>query len=159
MKRIFNIFLIVSFLFLFIYLVRQDIIIPVVHNWLYLSISFICLFAGFYFSTFSWKVAMKSHGSPHNGSEALVSHGLSIFAKYIPGKIWVILGRAGYLSNGKKEMKNLSFVSFKEQVVYLWVGFLVSAIPTMIFYQFHWISFLVLLIIAGSLKENWNSHC
>jgi hypothetical protein len=149
MKRIFNIFLFVSFLFLFIYLVRQDFIIPVVHNWFYLSVSFICLFAGFYVSTFSWKVALHSHGFSYKGHETLVSHGLSVFAKYIPGKIWVILGRAAYLSDGKKELKNRSFVSLKEQLIYLWAGFLVSSIPTMIFYKLQWISILVLLMVAG----------
>ncbi len=141
--------LFVSFLFLFIYLIRQDLIIPVVENWFFLGFSFFCLFAGFYVSTISWNVALKSHGFVHRGSEALISHGLSVFAKYIPGKIWVILGRAGYLSKGKTELKVRSFVSLKEQLIYMWAGFVVSSIPTIIFYQLQWISILVLLIITG----------
>ncbi len=149
MKRIFNIFLFISFLFLFIYLVRQDYIIPEVGNRSFLAMSFICLFAGFYVSTLSWKVALKSHGFIHTGSDALLSHGLSVFAKYIPGKIWVILGRAGYLSEGKSGLKDRSFVSLKEQLIYMWTGFLVSSVPTIIFYRLQWISILVLLIIGG----------
>ncbi len=150
MKKIFNLFLIISFLFLFIFLVRQEYIIPQVQNWYFLAISFLLLFAGFITSTFSWKVALGSHGFIHTRREALVSHGLSVFAKYIPGKVWVILGRAGYLSSDKKGLKNRSFVSFKEQIIYLWAGFLVSTVPTLIFYGTdHWISLLVLLIIMG----------
>ncbi len=148
MKRIFNIFLLISFLFLFIYLVRLDYIVPVVRNRAYLGISFLCLFAGFYASTFSWKVALKSHGFSHRAREAIVSQGLSVFAKYIPGKIWVILGRAGYLSDGNSELKHKSFVSLKEQLIYMWVGFLVSSVPTILFYKFQWISILVWLIIT-----------
>jgi uncharacterized membrane protein YbhN (UPF0104 family) len=149
MKKIFNILLFVSFVFLFIYLVRQEYIIPEVLNPAALVWSFALLFAGFFASTFSWKVALRSHGIKHSMSESLVSHGLSIFAKYIPGKVWVILGRAGYLSDDKSGMKNRSFISFMEQAIYLWAGFLISSIPTIIFYRFHWISYLVLVIMTG----------
>jgi len=148
-KKIFNILLFLSFVFLFIYLVRQEYIIPRVLNPVALALSFVLLFAGFFASTFSWKVALRSHSINHSMREALVSHGLSIFAKYIPGKVWVILGRAGYLSEDKTGMKNRSFISFMEQAIYLWAGFLISSIPTIIFYRFHWISYLVLAIITG----------
>ncbi|MFH0757139.1 MAG: lysylphosphatidylglycerol synthase domain-containing protein [Bacteroidota bacterium] len=148
-KRIFNILLFVSFVFLFIYLVRQDYIIPEIHNLTALVGSVLCLFAGFYASAFSWFVALRSHRVRHTLRETLVSHGQSIFAKYIPGKIWVILGRAGYLSEDKTGLKNRSFVSFMEQAVYLWAGFLISAVPTLIFYGLHWFSILLLGIFLG----------
>lgn len=149
MKKVFNILLGVSFVFLFIYLIRQEYIVPELRSWPHLVLSFLLLFGGFYASTFSWKVALRSHGVKHSQQEALVSHGLSVFAKYIPGKIWVILGRAGYLSPDRKGLKTRSFISLKEQLVYLWVGFLISAIPTVIFYGLKWISLLVLLVIGG----------
>jgi len=149
MKKVFNILLFLSFVFLFIYLVRQDYIIPRVLDTGALVWSFVLLFVGFYTSTFSWKVALGSHSLKHSMRETLVSHGLSIFAKYIPGKIWVILGRASYLSDDKTGLKNRSFISFMEQAIYLWAGFLISSIPTIIFYRFHWISYLVLAIILG----------
>ncbi len=149
MKRIFNILLLVSFVFLFIYLIRQEYIIPEIINPVALVISFAALFIGYVASAYSWKVAMGVHGFRFSMREALVSHGLSIFAKYIPGKVWVILGRAGYLSEDKSELKNLSFISFMEQLVYLWAGFVVSAVPTILFYRHHWISYLVLGIVAG----------
>ncbi len=119
MKRIFNIVLLASFIFLIIFLVKQEYIIPrIEHPW-YMVISFLLLFAGFYVSTNSWKTALASHGIKCSGQEALISHGQSVFAKYIPGKIWVILGRAGYISNDRKELKERAFVSLKEQLIYL----------------------------------------
>ncbi len=147
MKRVFNLLLLVSFVFLFIYLVRQDFIIPRVRSWGFLALSFVLLFSGFYISTFSWKVALNAHLYKCSVREALISHGLSVFAKYIPGKVWVILGRAGYLSGNKSELKNKSFISLKEQLIYLWAGFLISSIPTIIFYGIRWISGAVLLVI------------
>ncbi len=149
MKRIFNIVLLLSFLFLVIFLVRQEYIIPrIVHPW-YMLFSFLLLFAGFYSSTLSWKTALASHGIKCSHSQALISHGQSVFAKYIPGKIWVILGRAGYISSDRKELKKRAFISLKEQLIYLWAGFLISSIPTMLFYGFQWISILVALMIVG----------
>ncbi len=149
MKRIFNIVLLISFVFLLIFLIRQDYIIPqIVHPW-YILFSFLLLFAGFYSSTLSWRTALSSHGIVCSRSEALISHGQSVFAKYIPGKIWVILGRAGYISSNRKELKNRAFISLKEQLIYLWAGFLISSIPTILFYGFQWISILVALMIAG----------
>lgn len=149
MKRYFYLLLFISFVFLFVFLVRQEYIIPEIIDSRALILSFLFLFAGFYASTFSWFVALRIHGITHRTSDALVSHGLSVFAKYIPGKIWVILGRAGYLSDDKKGLKNRSYVSLMEQVVYLWAGFLISSVPTVIFYKFQWISYLVLIIFAG----------
>jgi uncharacterized membrane protein YbhN (UPF0104 family) len=147
MKRIFNLFLVVSFIFLFIFLIRQEYIIPDVQNGSYLLLSFLALFAGFYLSTRSWQVALNTHGFKHSGRETLLSHGLSVFAKYIPGKVWVILGRAGYLSKEKQDLKTTSFVSLKEQLIYMWAGFFVSTIPTLLFYGIQWISVLVLLMV------------
>lgn len=147
MKKLFNILIFVSFIFLFIYLLKQDLIIPEIPRlgWLIISVFFV--FAGFYASTLSWQVALKSHGKKISHRDAVVSHGQAIFAKYIPGKIWVILGRAGYIADGKEEMKNFSFISMKEQIIYIWAGLVISAIPTFIFYKFQWISILLIGII------------
>jgi hypothetical protein len=98
---------------------------------------------------FSWKIALDMHGHHTSMKKALISNGLSVFAKYIPGKIWVILGRAGYLATGKQDLKSKTVISLKEQLVYLWAGFLVSTIPTILYYRVQWISFLVLVILAG----------
>lgn len=147
MKKLFNILIFVSFIFLFIYLIRQDLIIPEIPNVSWLIVSVLFVFAGFYASTFSWQVALKSHDKKVTHREAVISHGQAIFAKYIPGKIWVILGRAGYISKGKEEMKQLSFVSMKEQFIYIWAGLVISALPTFIFYKLQWISFILVFVI------------
>lgn len=147
MKKLFNLLIFISFIFLFIYLIRQDLIIPEIPSMKWLIISVFFVFAGFYASTISWQVALGSHGKKISHRDAIVSHGQAIFAKYIPGKIWVILGRAGYIAEGKEEMKNFSFISMKEQIIYIWAGLVISAVPTFIFYKFQWISILLVGII------------
>ncbi len=149
MKRLFYLLIFISFLFLFLFLIRQDYIIPELVSLPALMGSVLLLMAGFYAQTFSWKVALNIHGYPTTRGDAVVSQGLSVFAKYIPGKIWVIIGRAGYLSPDKKDLKTKSLISLKEQLIYLWAGFLISSIPTVIYYKLQWISILVLLIIIG----------
>ncbi len=148
MKKLFNILIFVSFIFLFIYLMKQDLIIPEIPRIGWLLISILFVFAGFYASTISWQVALGSHGKKISHRDAIVSHGQAIFAKYIPGKIWVILGRAGYIADGKEEMKNFSFVSMKEQIIYIWAGLVISAIPTFIFYKFQWMSLILVGVIV-----------
>ena len=149
MKRVFNLLLLVSFIFLFIYLLHQDLIIPRILNPTFLILSIILLFSGFYASSFSWMIALNTHRHKCSMKSALISHGLSVFAKYIPGKVWVILGRASYLSLNRSDIKKKSFISLKEQLIYLWIGFLISSIPTVIFYKIHWISGLLLLVVTG----------
>ena len=149
MKRLFYLLLFFSFLFLFIFLLKQEFIVPEISSVPALILSVILLMAGFFAQTYSWKVALNIHKHPATLNEAVVSQGLSVFAKYIPGKIWVIIGRAGYLSSGKEDLKTKSLISLKEQLVYLWAGFLISSIPTLIYYGMQWISILVLLLVAG----------
>lgn len=146
MKRIFNLLVFLSFVFVGIYLWKQNLIIPVLPDPIWLLPSMVLLFAGFYVSTLSWKTALHVHDIRISTSDALISHGMSVFAKYIPGKIWVILGRAGYISDDRKSLKNTSFVSFKEQLIYAWVGLLISAIPTFIYYRFQLVSLALMTL-------------
>lgn len=147
MKKLFNILIFISFVFICVYLWKQDLIIPELPHTQWIVPSMLLLFLGFYVSTFSWGTALKVHQRPIRHRDAVVSHGQSVFAKYIPGKVWVILGRASYISKNKSDLKNNSFISLKEQLIYMWVGFVISAIPTLIFYGIQWITLLLVLII------------
>ena len=138
--------------FLLIYLVKFDYLEfkNVSFNYFYLVVSLLFLFLGFAASTFSWKVALVLHGNKVSASEALISHGLSVFAKYIPGKVWVILGRAAYIAELKKlKVSGLSFISLKEQLLYILVGLLVSLIPSILYFNNDFWVLIILLTIIG----------
>jgi uncharacterized membrane protein YbhN (UPF0104 family) len=60
-------------------------------------------------------------------SDAMISHGLHIFSKYIPGKFWTILGRAGIMSSRTNQtIGKLTLISMKEQLVFIWTGIILS---------------------------------
>lgn len=142
MKKAFNILVYISLGFLIYYLYRNDYfrLEGFSANPFYLGFSILLLFTGFVLQSLCWWKAMRVHGFPRNIRESIISHGQAIFAKYIPGKLWVILGRAGYLTSGRKDFKDYSFVSLKEQLIYIWAGLLISAVPVFIYYGFRWMS-------------------
>ncbi len=131
MKKIINVFLYGSLVALLIYVYNLDFLIfrDLSINYFWLSISIILLFVGFVLSAISWKVALKMHGIDISSRQAIMSHGLPAFTKYIPGRIWTILGRAALIQNKDHNVKKLSFISLKEQLIYLSLGFIISIYP------------------------------
>jgi uncharacterized membrane protein YbhN (UPF0104 family) len=115
----------------------------------YFVASLFFLFAGFILSSISWGYALRVHGYRIDFVRALVSHGLPVFAKYIPGKIWVILGRASYVSSERIPLKIASMVSLKEQLIYLTWGLIISILPVFFFIRNVWLGLLILISAAG----------
>jgi uncharacterized membrane protein YbhN (UPF0104 family) len=103
-KNLFQYLVYASVLFLLIALLRADyLVFPKNINIAFLSFSFVLLFTGFLINGFGWFFAVNTFQSkkvPYR--DAIVSYGLSIFGKYIPGKIWIVLGRARYISEKHK---------------------------------------------------------
>jgi len=148
MKILFKILMYLSLGFLVYYLYHFDYLVvnDVSFNWTWLIPATLALWLGFVMSTISWWRALEIHGIRVSKRTAIVSHGLSIFAKYIPGKIWVILGRASFVAMDKHSVKDASFISFKEQLVYVWLGLLIGIGPLLYFYPLNSLVLLVLLL-------------
>ncbi|OYT14676.1 MAG: hypothetical protein B7C24_17070 [Bacteroidetes bacterium 4572_77] len=107
------------------------------------SIIFLSLIFGL-----SWWYALKIHKVDIPIRLGISSHGFPIFAKYIPGKIWTILGRASQVADKtEKTTSSLSFISLKEQLVYLLVGILISIYPIYMVYGAN--LFLVFVGLSG----------
>ena len=85
------------------------------------------LMCGFLFDAKSWQNILQKNGYPIKYLDAFSSSGLSIFTKYIPGKIWTILGRATYISE-KYSIKTVdtSTASLQAQLLSLWSGTLIA---------------------------------
>ncbi|MBN2681884.1 MAG: flippase-like domain-containing protein [Bacteroidales bacterium] len=150
MKKWFNILLYISFFFFAYYLYKEDFFDLQIFNpnIPLFAISVLLLWLGFFLSGLSWSKALNYHSIKANIRNSVVSHGLAIFAKYIPGKIWVILGRASYISTvTKSSLKICSFASLKEQLIYVWLGLIISLIPMLLIYETSWFLLMVVLII------------
>ena len=130
MKKWTKYFIYISILFLVYALWKADyLIIPKVDNYFLLTGSFLFLLAGYLTKTLVWTKTLKFKECPVSFRSGIISVGLAELGKYIPGKLWIILGRAGYISeNYSYKLKDTSYVSFYAQIITIWTGLLIGAI-------------------------------
>lgn len=146
MKILFRILIYLSLAFLIVYLYKFDYlrVKGLDLDPTYIITGTILLWGGFVMSTLSWWKALKIHDIHVSKRLALVSHGLSVFAKYIPGKVWTILGRASFISLEDHSIRSASYISLKEQLIYVWLGLLIGIGPLIYFYPFS--GFVILVV-------------
>lgn len=95
----FKILVFISFGFVLYYLITKDIFnIPIIHSFKALVAAQLLLFLCFIIESLLWRSVLLPDYNISRQS-AIISVGLSIFTKYIPGKVMVILGRAEYIKN------------------------------------------------------------
>ena len=160
MQKIFRILLYLSLVFFIWHLYRADYLIfrDISFDAAKLSASMLILFAGFLVTCLSWYRALRLSGKRVNFSDAVISHGRFIFSKYIPGKFWVILGRASHLSSQKKSLRFLSLVSLQEQLLFVWWGLVLSLPPTFFVTEKPWIALIILtaiVLLAFLILSGW----
>ena len=130
MKRYFNVFLFVSLLFLLLSLYRAEYLkIPHIQSYRRLILSMVLLCCGFLLESVCWRKTLRFHGAAVSLRSGIVSTGLSIFGKYIPGKVWLIMGRSGSIAKleGLEEKKAL-YSSFVSQLLSLWTGLMTGIV-------------------------------
>ena len=130
MKNWFRYIFYASLIFLAIALVRADyLVIPTIYDPLKLILSLLILFAGFLLNALSWSRILRHTPFQVRDREGIASHGLAIFGKYIPGKFWVIMGRAEYLAlRSEHSRKDLASLSLDAQFIALWSALLLGTI-------------------------------
>jgi glycosyltransferase 2 family protein len=154
----FNILIYLSLLFLVVFLYKYNYIdiqgisfrpLPLVG-----SIVLLCI--GFVATGLAWRRSLSVHSIKISKRDAIVSHGLSIFAKFIPGKVWVVLGRASKVSMQGFSLKTTSYASLKEQLVYIWLGLLQALVFFLIFHPDLELLLIVLLLFLGLTLFNFS---
>ncbi len=129
-KHLSKIIVYFSLIFLLVGLYYADYLIrPTVYSYFYLIYSVIFLWAGFVFYSVCWGKVLGSEYRDIRNRTIMASAGLSIFGKYIPGRLWVLLGRSAYVEkHSDHNLGPLSLLSFKEQIISIWVGFFLGLI-------------------------------
>ena len=124
MKSWYKFLVYVSLAFLAIALYNTDYLkIPHIFSLFALITSFLFLFAGFLFNAISWNQVLQESKYPIRLSECIAGFGLSVFGKYIPGKIWMIVGRAAYITEKNRySLGALSAISLHTQFIAIWFG-------------------------------------
>ena len=130
MKSWFRYVLYASLVFLAIALYRADyLVLPHIRSLAALIGSFLLLFAGLIADAFSWRAVIARFGFPTGIRESIAAVGLSAFAKYIPGKIWAVMGRSAYIKERRGySLTQLTSASLIWQIIMLWVGLIFGAV-------------------------------
>ncbi len=118
-----------SLAFLVVALYKSDyLVMPRIHSFPALIASFLLLFGGFVADAFSWRSILGRTGYPVSPRSSLAAVGLSSFAKYIPGKVWALMGRAGYVA-GKYAypLATVTSATVTWQLIILWLGLVFGA--------------------------------
>ncbi len=124
MRPHFRWFVYASLAFLAIYLARRGWLeVPTIASLGALGLSLPPLLMGFLASSQSWRKVLAGSGFESRFRECLASMGLSAFGKYIPGKLWILLGRAKYIADARKlPLTAVSAASVNDQLISLWAG-------------------------------------
>ena len=141
MRKYLTLFTYVSLLFLVIALFKADyLFVPTIYFPGKLLLSLGLLFLGFFADAIAWHRTVVISGNPSISlSHAISSMGLSVFGKYIPGKFWVVLGRAGFLiEQYGLNKKDTAALSLNAQFISLWVGLLLGGIGILLIGDEKW---------------------
>lgn len=129
--------------------------------WLF-TISIILLFSGYFVDSKAWQNILQDELPTVTYTDAFISSGKYIFGKYIPGKVWIILGKAGYLN----ERYSFSLVSLGSLAIYYQIISLFAATLTglAILYNvnitifFNVLAFSTLLVVVFFFFRGWISE-
>lgn len=149
MKKWFNIFVYISLVFLIVALIKADYLkMPDIYNYTYIILGIIFVCVGFLFDTFSWHKTLIHFGyNKVKVTDSIISMGLSIFGKYVPGKVWSIIGRSAYIAK-KYDLpeKETAVVSLTAQFISFWIGLLLGIIGLLFIGTHYYLLELSLLV-------------
>jgi uncharacterized membrane protein YbhN (UPF0104 family) len=97
--------------------------VPAIRSLPNLVLAFLFLFGGFVLSAISQQRLLKNAHYAISTGRAVAAVGLNIFGKYIPGKLWVVAGKALYLEEKEAyPVAELSVLFMRAQILALWCG-------------------------------------
>ena len=149
-RKLFNVLTYASVLFLLYFLYDFDYIrlhgLSIDYAILVLSIAVLAM--PLLIGAVTWSISLTAHGMSVPFRVAVSSHGLSVLAKYVPGKVWTILGRAAYVHRTGLSLTSASFVSAKLQITNITVGLLFGLAPLMVLEGAEKVRLVILLLLV-----------
>ncbi len=130
MEKYFNYFIYVSLAFLLWTLHRRDLVhIPEIVSIRSLVLSMALLAASFVMLAFMWQRFLDVYGYHTGFRDCVAAVGLTVFGKYIPGKIWLLLGVAGVISQRYRfPMGQITIIALKLQMCVIWAGLVLGIV-------------------------------
>lgn len=123
-KTIYKLVLYVSLIFVFIELYRKGYFeIPEIQDYFLFIISVLFIALGFVMQSYNWTMVLKDHRVKILFKDGLISNCQSVFMKYLPGKVMIIMGRAMYIADkGNVSISKVSSLSLYSQLLSLFSG-------------------------------------
>jgi len=144
-----NILIAVSIIFLVVFFFTNDDFDDIVISLdiPFFIISILVLMLPIFIGVYVWFLSLRQYSIKVPFRYALASHGLSIFSKYIPGRVWTTLSRSAFISKLGHPIITTSFISARLQVFQILIGILVGAVPMMLL-EIEWIYRLLILAVV-----------
>lgn len=133
-KGLFKAIYYLSIAFLVLALVKADLLhVPVIVSYPQLFLSISILWMAFMLQSLMWVQILKQNLNI-SFVDAVISDGLFVFSKYIPGKIMIILGKSLFISEKYKHSnKIVTQRSFDLQILVIWCGLIIAGVFTVLF--------------------------
>lgn len=146
-KFFFNLFVYISLIFLGIALYKNNYLhFPKICSISFFLSSFLFLFAGFIGHAYTWKRLLDQFNYKVSFKHSLASTGLTVFGKYIPGKIWMIVGRSSYISRTKNfDAKKIIALSLYLQIFTIGIAFTLGLLGLIVLRGFN-LAFSLLIV-------------
>lgn len=150
-KEYHKFFIYISFIFLLIVLHGADYLeIPHVVLFPRLIVSLAFLFAGFIINALAQKKLLDQCGLQTALSISISAVGLSVFGKYIPGKVWMVMGKTMYLSDRTQyPVAELSVAFVRAQLIGIWCGLTLGMLGLFLNPGLPFVPWIGLLFLAG----------
>lgn len=97
-------------------------------SWGAASVSFVLILSGMVTQCLVWHLSVRATGNITTLRDSFTAYSLTIWAKYVPGKIWSIVGRAGVLARiTGVSLKMAVVASTGAQAVMIGAGLIMAA--------------------------------
>jgi len=142
-----------SLLCVVLYLAQIDLLaLPRVGSGSALVFAAAFVYLGFLANGLAWMLVLRGCGIPASYRDSLTSFGLTVFGKYIPGKIWALLGRAEIIAQAYDQpLRYVSVVSLAGQILALASGLMIGGVPLLIFLEYSVAQISIAALMLGSL--------
>lgn len=147
MKNYFRVLIYISIPFIIYYLYKNNLFsIPNFNSSNCFLFSLFFLFLGFLLDVLTWHITVNSYIFKVIIKDSIISYGIYIFSKYIPGKLWMIIGKAEYISKKYNQPIAISgTLSFLHQLIVILSGAILSSIA-LVYISSQELSYLKFLI-------------
>ena len=140
-----------SIVFLILALIKADYLkVPIIHSRLSLLAALGFLFVGFIFNAISQHKFLAHSNYIIRGRDALAMVGLNVFGKYIPGKMWMVVGSAVYVAEKcGYSLVDLSVLFLQAQIIGIWCGLILGITGLLISNSLQFVSWMACFILVG----------